>query len=90
MGVSYALMAVAALFLFRAAVSSPWSWLPGAAVAASFGVIAAKTYASGEAGRVAELPGTTVALVVVGLGWPIALLIVAFGAGALASPQERR
>lgn len=91
MGLSYALLGLAALFVFRVALASVWMLVPGAAAAASFGVVAANSFASGAAGRPVEVSGSGLAHLFVIALWPLMLMILALGAFALAAhPDHRR
>lgn len=90
MAVSYALLALAAFFVFRAVLATAWTLLPGAVVAASFVVVAAQGYLSGEAGRVVAVSGTTPASNVVMFVWPLLLGGVALWAVSLSSRHDAR
>jgi len=77
MASSYALLALAALGLFRTTRPSRWARVAGAVFAVAFAVVAARIYASAAVGLAVELPGEVVIWAVIAGLWPCALLVLA-------------
>lgn len=88
MGAGYALLALAAIGLFRTVVPTWWAWVVGALCAVPFALLAATTFASAAAGHTVELRGTTASLHLLAYAWPVALGVFLL-AGTVASSGLR-
>lgn len=85
MGVSYVLMAIAALCLFRVLVPHRWSWLFGVLFAVPHGLLALSTLGAAAAGQWIGTIGSASAWWIISMLWPIALAVA--GTAWLTRPE---